>query len=154
MQVNPEVTDDKPIASEGELALIERQIERLEESLELVADEAAGELAALHAGVTEAEAKYRIKMLPIQTPLWKLRAQVHDYYLRDAYPVEAEEVKGSWSADVFSMRDLIAAAAQNPEEYAQYLKPNDVALNKRARSDKAAFHVPGVAAIKKEKESK
>jgi len=148
------MTDDKPIASEGERVLIEYQIERLEVVLtekRLARDSErkspAGELDLFD--------EWWVKELaPLQTELWKLRAQVHDYYLRDAYPVEDEEVKGSWSADVFSMRDLIAAAAQNPEEYAQYLKPNDVALNKRARTDKAAFHVPGVAAIRKEKESK
>jgi len=148
------VTDDKPIASEGELALIEHQIERLEKQAEAFASEKRialqehqdriNHLTEFHDGCA-AETKQQ---------LWKLRAQVHDYHLRDAYPVENEEAKGSWSADVFSMRDLIAAAAQNPEEYAQYLKPNDVALNKRARTDKAAFHVPGVAAIRKEKESK
>jgi len=148
------MTDDKPIASEGELALIEHQIERLEAKIaehEAYAREVA---EVMRKPLDEAIAKERRIMEPMHQYLWKLRAQVHDYYLRDAYPVEIEEAKGSWSADVFSMRDLIAAAAQNPEEYAQYLKPNDVALNKRARTDKAAFHVPGVAAIRKEKESK
>jgi len=148
------MTDDKPIASEGERVLIEYQIERLEVVLtekRLARDSerksSAGELDLFD--------EWWVKELaPLQTELWKLRAQVHDYYLRDAYPVETEEAKGGWWADVFSMRDLIAAAAQNPEEYARYLKPNEVALNKRARTDKAAFHVPGVAAIRKEKESK
>jgi len=148
------VTDDKPIASEGELALIEHQIERLEESIDAFADAEVNELFLFSEAIDEIRAKYQSSRAPTQQQLWKLRAQVHDYYLRDAYPVETEEAKGSWSADVFSMRDLIAAAAQNPEEYAQYLKPNEVALNKRARTDKAAFHVPGVAAVRKEKESK
>jgi len=148
------VTDDKPIASEGELALIERQIERLEEGLHVVLAMREEELVEINVREGVVYTKYAERVLSHQQQVWKLRAQVHDYYLRDAYPVEDEEAKGSWSADVFSMRDLIAAAAQNPEEYAQYLKPNDVALNKRARTDKAAFHVPGVAAIRKEKESK
>jgi len=148
------VTNDKPIASEGELALIEHQIERLERMLAKFAEGEATAMATLNIERERVRDLWNETRASSQQALWKLRAQVHDYYLRDAYPVETEEVKGSWSADVFSMRDLIAAAAQNPEEYAQYLKPNDVALNKRARTDKAAFHVPGVAAIRKEKESK
>lgn len=148
------MTDDKPIASEGELALIEHQIDRVQIHLINQTNGMNEAIQPLLDRVEEIKSEWAGAIADGKQQLWKLRAQVHDYYLRDAYPVETEEAKGSWSADVFSMRDLIAAAAQNPEEYAQYLKPNDVALNKRARTDKAAFHVPGVAAVRKEKESK
>lgn len=61
-----------------------------------------------------------------------------------------EEPKGSWTAKVFSLRDLIQAAALNPE-YEQYLQPNQVALNKAARKMKRVMYVPGIIATRKEK---
>lgn len=61
-----------------------------------------------------------------------------------------EEPKGSWAAEVFSLHDLIQAAAINPE-YEQYLQPNQVALNKAARKLKRVMYVPGVVATRKEK---
>jgi len=64
--------------------------------------------------------------------------------------VNDEEPKGSWTAEIISLRDLIQAAALNPE-YEQYLQPNQVALNKAARKMKRTMYTPGVVATRKEK---
>lgn len=87
----------------------------------------------------------------LKTQLWALKAQCHDYELNELKVSEqVEEPKGSWTAEVFSLRDLIQAAALNPE-YEQYLQPNQVALNKAARKMKRVMYVPGVIATRKEK---
>lgn len=87
----------------------------------------------------------------LRSQLWALEAQCHDYELNEAKVSEQmEEPKGSWTAEVISLSDLIAAAALN-FEYMQYLQPNQVALNKVARKLKRTMYVPGVVATRKEK---
>lgn len=87
----------------------------------------------------------------LQSQLWALEAQCHDYELNEMHvAARDEEPKGSWTAEVINLQHLIQAAASNPE-YVQYLQPNQVALNKLARKMKRTMYVPGVIATQKEK---
>ena len=87
----------------------------------------------------------------LRATLWALEAQCHDYELNELrFSEQADEPKGSWAAEVFSLRDLIQAAGLNPM-YEQYLQANQVGLNKLARKMKRTMYVPGVVATRKEK---
>ena len=56
-------------------------------------------------------------------------------------------IRETWSAQVFSIKDLCRAVADGvvPEAY---VTPNSTALNGRARSDKQFLKIPGVRAVK------
>ena len=85
----------------------------------------------------------------LESNLFRYRAQVYDYDLHQGYAVSSKAT-GPWHAVVFSMHDLIRAAANVPE-FAQYLQPNIVALNAMARKHKRTMQIPGVVAAQKEK---
>lgn len=61
-----------------------------------------------------------------------------------------KEVKYTWAAEVFDLKDLVGAAAINPE-YLEFLLPNQTKLNALARKNKSTMRVPGVVAVRKEK---
>ena len=87
----------------------------------------------------------------LESNLFRYRAQVDDYDLHQSEAVSSKAT-GPWHAGVFSVHDLIRAAAGDLD-LAQYLQPNIVALNAMARKHKQTMQIPGVVAAQKEKKS-
>ena len=85
----------------------------------------------------------------LQKNLFHYRAQVYEYDHYQRY-VLSSKPKGPWHAIVFSVPDLIRAAAGDLD-LAQYFQPNIVALNAMARKHKRTMQIPGVVAAQKEK---
>lgn len=54
----------------------------------------------------------------------------------------------TWSAQVTSIRELCAAVVRG-DVAENYVLPNQVALNQRAKADKSAMKIPGVVAVQK-----
>jgi len=146
------MTDLEPIATPEAYESAREMARQYEER---IADQQR-ELNAIEEETIAAQAQITARRREIlnnlKAGLWALEAQCHDYELNELHqwPDHNKEPKGSWTAEVFSLRDLIQAAALNPE-YAQYLQVNQVALNKAARKMKRVMYVPGVVATRKEK---
>jgi multidrug efflux pump subunit AcrA (membrane-fusion protein) len=56
--------------------------------------------------------------------------------------------RDTWSAKVTNFQDLIVAASLHPNLYAQFLLPNQAALNEQARRMKERLNVPGVEPLR------
>lgn len=87
----------------------------------------------------------------LQSELSALRARAQDYEMHEMAATEDAKPSGRWHAEVFSLSDLIKAAAANPE-YEQYLQSVMPLLNKRAVKEKRTMYVPGVVAVRKVKQ--
>jgi hypothetical protein len=142
-------TDFEPILTDAEYAINEKMVvtisNRLAEMELALADKVAPHLEAIEA---EKEKRYRI-INNLKASLYKHKAASHDYWLNSNL-TEEESVTGSWQAEVTSLRDLISAAATDPQ-WEECLLPNTTKLNARARKDKRAMFVPGAVPVRKEK---
>jgi hypothetical protein len=114
------------------------QQRRLEAQASAQAEEEALE-AAIDAEQNGADAEEIEAVLSNSLPITKVAAA----------PTYQKSVptRENWSAQVFSLAQLVKAAAQNPA-YLCYLQANETALNGAARSQKNLFSIPGCKAVK------
>jgi len=90
------------------------------------------EAAALKAQGDKKAAKELLKA-PIVVPQVKIEAPV----------VAGQSIRETWTAEVIDMGAFIAAAGKNPELH-HLLEPNEQAIKRMAREQKAGMNVPGV----------
>jgi hypothetical protein len=68
-------------------------------------------------------------------------------------PAKAPEVAGltsreTWKGVVMDIRELIKAAAENPDAYSGLLEANQTAIDARARAEKDKLRIPGVKPVR------
>lgn len=86
----------------------------------------------------------------LKATLFSQRAICEQYLMDKGLEEPTLELKHTWAAEVFDLKDLVGAAAINPE-YLEFLLPNQTKLNALARKNKSTMRVPGVIAVRKEK---
>lgn len=148
----PPPEEFRPISNEAEYAVNQEAIASYEARIFELTLALHEKLDAFAEQRKEVEARHMRVIDGLTATLHRLRANAHDYWLsgEGAAAEEDSTEKGNWSAEVFSLTDLISAAARD-DQWVEYLLPNTTKLNARARKDKRAMYVPGVVPVKKEK---
>ena len=117
--------------------------ERLQREAQEAAEKAAQEekLAAAIAAEKSGASKEEVDDI-FTAPVAVVAAPVAPTYQRAA---GISKMRDNWSAELVDMKALVKAVAAGKVSY-EYLLPNQVALNARAKADKSTMNIPGVVA--------
>jgi hypothetical protein len=125
----------------------DQEQERLRQAAQRKAQEEAGRLAkeeqlkAAIAAEQSGASKEEVDDI-FSAPVAVVAAPVAPTYQRAA---GISKMRDNWSAEVTDITKLVKAVAAGKVSY-EYILPNQVALNARAKADKSTMQIPGVVA--------